>query len=341
MKNNNENKDSEIEQLADQLYYFYNFRRKMTSILEKRKTSNNSLRPENGIDSEFKDIELNKYVQNKFCLIDRNWIKIWKRYTGYKEIFNLYNGNFIQDKDLSNIKSIIEKNIREKNLVNLDMTKIYKNNSLDINSNFDIFLVKFIHFFIPENIKNKEIFKKCYPVMIKKNKYIIKIDDKTFQIFFKEKKSGIYFHILIKFKEINSNNSKIIKEFENEDLNIWLQNNKFMCESDEEKEIIKYNCKFVIINKRLKIAKENSKTMCLNSIKPNNTFLVNELIIQNVNKINKINKIPKECKTTLQQNLNKTRNIIEEIKQMSIHEKTEKNNEEIIEQKDEEKNIII
>ena len=147
MKNNNENKDSEIEQLADQLYYFYNFRRKMTSILEKRKTSNNSLRPENGIDSEFKDIELNKYVQNKFCLIDRNWIKIWKRYTGYKEIFNLYNGNFIQDKDLSNIKSIIEKNIREKNLVNLDMTKIYKNNSLDINSNFDIFLVKFIHFF--------------------------------------------------------------------------------------------------------------------------------------------------------------------------------------------------
>ena len=118
----------------------------MTSILEKGKTSNNSLRPENGIDSEFKDIELNKYIQNKFCLIDRNWIKIWKRYTGYKEIFNLYNGNFIQDKDLSNIKSIIEKNIREKNLVNLDMTKIYKNNSLDINSNFDIFLVKFIHF---------------------------------------------------------------------------------------------------------------------------------------------------------------------------------------------------
>ena len=35
----------------------------------------------------------------------------------------------------------------QKNLVNLDMTKIYKNNSLDINSNFDIFLVKFIHFF--------------------------------------------------------------------------------------------------------------------------------------------------------------------------------------------------
>ena len=82
------NNESILKPILSQLYYYYNFRREITFLLENGIKSNINLTSKEGsIDSEFKKIELNKYINDKFCLIDKNWINKWKTYNkrGYQK----------------------------------------------------------------------------------------------------------------------------------------------------------------------------------------------------------------------------------------------------------------
>ena len=309
MKNKERNKINNelIIRPIFQLYYYYNFRRKIIFLLENGNKNNiNSNAEESSIDLEFKKIELNKYSEDIFCLIDKNWISNWKKYIGYSDIYNIFKNKTIERKDFENIKPIIERNILRKSILPLDMSKIYKNKMLDIYSNFDIFLIKYIVHFIPNKLEYKEIFK-CYPTMISNNKYIIKIDDNTYQISFKEQISKCYYNILIIFKEFNDEKTKIIKEFEDEDINIWLKNNEFLINSDTDKIIKKYNCEYIIINKTLKLRKEKYKVK--NSMNPNNPQF-NEFI--------KSDKIPDKFKTIIKENFLRSKRLYGTLQEKSI-----------------------
>ena len=54
-----------------QLKYYYNHRKKFKKLLQE-----NNLNPSRNI------------VQNIYCLIDKDWLKKWKKHVGYKEIKN-------------------------------------------------------------------------------------------------------------------------------------------------------------------------------------------------------------------------------------------------------------
>ena len=123
-----------------------------------------------------------------------------------------------------------------------------------------------------------QLIMKSYPIQFFKNKYIIYLGDNTFQINFKEEKTNIFFEILIILKskkEANKNKSKLIEEFENEDINVWLQKTNFKITSDLEKDIIIYDCKITISNKTLKFKKELTNQKHSNILNLQNSFMNN------------------------------------------------------------------
>jgi len=123
-----------------------------------------------------------------------------------------------------------------------------------------------------------QLIMKSYPIQFFKNKYIIYLGDNTFQINFKEEKTNIFFEILIILKskkEANKNKSKLIEEFENEDINVWLQKTNFKITSDLEKDIIIYDCKITIFNKTLKLKKELTNQKHSNILNLQNSFMNN------------------------------------------------------------------
>ena len=256
--------EHDIQSLFIQFRTYFNFQRKIDSFLK-------------GFSSE-KGKQNKKYedksIQNMFCLIDKNWINKWKRYINYSDIYNQIPKTKIKKNDFDIISPIIEKHFVKKILPPLDMTKIYKDNKLDIYSNFEIFLIKYSKIFFPQNLIDNPTIMKCYPIRFYENKYIITLDDNTFQIEFKEISFKQYFVLLIIFKETNEEKAKVIKEFENEDTNEWLKKINFDIKSDSEKDITKYNCIFTIFNKTLKLKKESAKIKVQNSSNLHN-FIMN------------------------------------------------------------------
>ena len=244
--------EKKTKNLFKQLLIYFNFRMKLDNHLNNREI----------LDSN--NIQI--------CLIDKNWLEKWKEYIGYSSILEIKKNNKIKDEDYLAFKHIIEENSEKIILLPLNISKIYKNNMIDINSNFDIVPPEFLKCFIQENLK-KEI-EKIYPVLIYKNKYIIQLDNEknSFQIVFlqREKKTSkeYYFELIIVFKDINEKKIQIINEFENEDINEWLKKNKFLIHSDLEKEISRFNCKYAIINKTLKLKKEFPRKGLYNSMTP-------------------------------------------------------------------------
>ena len=272
--------------LFKQLMKYYNFKRRIDELLEDglfNNKDNNLTVPLKGSISSVNSVDstiiANKYYQSQFCLIDRSWINKWKEYIGYSEIINSVKKNRIRETDYDTIKQKIKKNIKGKLYSNLDMSIIYPNNTLDYFSNFDIILKKYFKEFInyiPSKIRNNEIIEKCYSVMISKSKYIIKLDDDTYQIVFRENYVfNNYVELLIIFQmlyEVNqgksSDKSKIIKEFQTEDINDWLKKYDFDIASDLQKEIKQTNIKFIIINKTKILKAEKKRKNIYNSVNP-------------------------------------------------------------------------
>ena len=285
-KNKTDNNKNFSYLLFKQLMKYYNFQRRIDDFLEKgsfNNTDNNltvSLKGSiSSVNSEENSIIPNHFIHNHFCLIDRSWINKWKEYIGYSEIIHSVKKNTIRQKDFDIINQIIKANSKGKLFSNLDMSKIYPNNTLDYFSNFDIILKKIFKefiIFIPSKIRDNLLIDKCYPLMISKYKYIIKLDNNTYQIVFREKHViNNYVELLIIFQmlyEVNqgksSDKSKIIKEFQTEDINDWLKKYDFDISSDIQKEIKQTNFEFIIINKTKVLKAEKKRKNFYNSVNP-------------------------------------------------------------------------
>ena len=262
--------DKQIKSLFIQFSTYFKFQRKIDILLngssfkKYEDTFNIIIIDESEIKGKIKKIE-NRYIQSMLCLIDKDWINKWKRYINYSDICGRVSKNKIKINDFDNIRPMIEKHFVNKILPPLDMTNIYKNNKLDIYSNFDIFYIKYSDIFFPKNLLENPMIMKCYPVKFFKDKYIIELNDHISQIKFKEHKTKQYFEILIIFKEGSEEKLKLLKEFENEDINEWLKKNNFEVTSDIERDITKYNCELTIFNKTLKLKKESAQIKLKNS----------------------------------------------------------------------------
>jgi hypothetical protein len=274
-KNENSIQEQEIHLLFNQLINYYKFHRKLDELLE-----NGNFESENDINSSMsgqksftsvntETLTRNKYIQNTLCLIDKSWIKKWKNYIGYSDIVKLYKKNHLNETDYDGIKPIIIKNSSTKKILPLNMSNIYINNEkLDINSNFDIIFKSTFEKFFQGNLKEKPLLVKCYSVKILKYKYIIKLDNKTLQIVFRERTHKKYNELIIIFNKESKEKSKLLNEFELEDINDWLINNKFKIDSDMEKEITKFDCLILIINKTLKRIFDEQKRKLYNTVNP-------------------------------------------------------------------------
>ena len=84
----------------------------------------------------------NKLVQDKYCLIDKKWIKKWRAHVGYEEIkkkFKVSDNKTIDDDEHYNwIISIIEKKSKDNLLFPLNNNEIYKNNEVIPDSDFEL-----------------------------------------------------------------------------------------------------------------------------------------------------------------------------------------------------------
>ena len=83
-----------------------------------------------------------KTMQNTYCLIDRKWLKKWKKHIGYKEIKNKIKEDKIE-RDLDNndykwISEIIDKNYKENYLNPLDNNTIYKDREINPLADFKV-----------------------------------------------------------------------------------------------------------------------------------------------------------------------------------------------------------
>jgi hypothetical protein len=202
--------------------------------------------------------------QNKYCLIDKKWIRKWRKHVGYEEIKNYFKNlgeNNVID-DINNYKwmvEIIDKNSKDNLLCPLDNSSVYENNEVIPDSDFELINQKCYELF---TIGAKSSFDKnnykLFPVCFLCEKYIILINEELFLIVFKEKTRQIQFELMLKFEKISDTKKNIMDDLSNKDINDWVNENGFDLSSDSEKQINLYDCIVTIINKSLKSKKKNS-----------------------------------------------------------------------------------
>ena len=236
--------------LFQQLKEYYNFRNQFLQMLENGPFYNN-------------------YIQNEFYLIDRKWIKKWKKYTGYNEICHiLRKSRNLTNEDYDWVSSIIKKNMDENILPPLNNKIIFNNYKIYPLADFIIINKNCHKLFIPQNEETKS-YEISYPLKFYKEKLILMLSDNIFFIFYKDIQKNVYYELLITIPK-ESPNKKIIKdEIGNIDFNNWLKKNNFDPDSTEEKDsIYYYDTLLTIINKILKSKKQENETTLGNTIKP-------------------------------------------------------------------------
>ena len=243
-----------------QLIVYYNFRRKFKEALEKghynlNNTSNNNQNSRH-------------YIQNVFCLIDQEWIEKWKKHVGYKEIVNYCQNNKIfrdlDDNDYTFIKPFIEKNSKENLLPLLDNQNIYNEKDDQTNPYSDFYIVdrdcyKLFTFGNDARIFNDKTAKtRFFPVKFLKNKLILMFSIKIYLLIFKDEHNK-YFEILLEFQDDNEGRKKTLDHLERLDINKYIREKQFELDSNLEKILNFFGCKFKVINKTLKFHKKNKK----------------------------------------------------------------------------------
>jgi len=235
----------------------------------------NGLNSEENKNNEFNPQQI--VTQDMYCLINKIWLKKWKKHVGYKEIKNKINENKIE-RDLDNndykwISKIIDKNYKENYLNPLDNNAIYKNNKINPladfkvihNDSFNLFTINF------ENSEKNINFRR-YPIRFFKDKYILFLSNDIFFIAFKMINSIKFNEIIVDFikvKEkisyenisIKGSKKKVIDIIFYKDINEWLKEINFNF-FEIEKEVELHNCLIKIYN----------KTFLLNKILNANNF---------------------------------------------------------------------
>ena len=267
-----------------QLKYYYNQR------MEFKKTLSN------GLDKN--DEKINNFIQNEYCLIDKAWLKKWKKHIGYKDIINKIKEIKIE-RDLDNedykwISGIIDKNYKENYLNPLDNNTIYKDNEINPLADFKVIHKESFKLFnINSKFQDPNIIGRTYPISFFKDKYFLYLNDDMVFIAFRQANSHKFNEIVGEFKEIKEqkdvqlSKNQIIDDCFNKDIYKFLKEIHFNF-FELEKEIEIHNCKIKIYNKTL--LKKAKGDQMRNNVFPNINNERNELL--NSNKLpNDLNKI--------------------------------------------------
>ena len=255
------------------------------------------------------------FIQNKFYLIDKNWLEQWKKHVGYQDICTNclqknINRNLTQN-DFNWIKPYIEKNTKENKLPILDNKIIYNIDKIDPLSNFEIIdKESFESFIFGFNNNSKPTKSRTYPVKILKKKLLLMFDLLSFQIIFKDNDSNLYFEILIIFEQNNEGRKKTLDKIEGIDINEWIKNSEIKLISDFNKEFDFFNCKFKLINKTLLLHKNNQLKNCISPNLNNEGILIdNNASISNGLKMEMTQKIMSNLRNKNKINKNNNKNI--------------------------------
>ena len=272
-----------------QLKYYYNMNKEFKNKVfgcNPQEDENKEINPES------------KVFQNMFSLIDRKWLKKWKKHVGYKEIKNKIKEDKMErnldNNDYKWISEIIDKNYKENYLNSYDNNAIYEDNEINPLSDFKVIHKDCLKFF-NINSKNPYInnnFRK-YPLRLFKNKYILILNNHMLYIVFRNINSQKIKEIFVDFiengeknKEDNKSQNKANKSSKKKfidilfkgNINDWLKEINF--NNEIEKELEYNNCKIRIYNKAL--LREVEETQMRNSKFPNiNNDERNELLNSN------------------------------------------------------------
>ena len=253
-----------------QLKEYYNFKKDFIDNLNSGNLPKKKEKEENQVNEiKIGDKENQCIIQNEYCLIDKKWIENWKKYVGYDEVINnINNNNKIKLNDYHWIKSIISKNSNKYPITSPN--KFFKENKINSDENFEIINEKcYKNFNLKSDIR-------YFPMRFQKEKNILIINDRSFYIIFKEKKSQKYFEILINFDEVSEEKKQLLDIFYGKDFNEFINIAKFNLYQDVDKCLNLYNCKIHIFNQTLKFMKEIS----VPNIKQNGEILKKNLLSQ-------------------------------------------------------------
>ena len=225
-----------------QLKEYHNFKKDFIDNLNSGNLPNKKEK-EGNQDNEIKigDKENKCIIQNEYCLIDKNWIENWKKYVGYDEVIKNINNNKIKLSDYHWIKSIIGKN--SNNYTITEPNKTFIEEEINYGENFEIINKKCFKLF---NLKSDI---RYFPMRLQKEKNILIINDRSFYIIFKEKKSQKYFEILINFEEISEEKKQLLDIFYGDGFNDFINKIKFNLYQDTDICLNQYNCKIHILIK--------------------------------------------------------------------------------------------
>ena len=206
-------------------------------------------------------------VLNEIYLIDKRWLKKWKKHVGYNVIKKFYNDNIKKNElnkyDYDFIEPIINNNTQNlltpldnfniydnKGAINpLDNFNIYDNKgAINIYSEFIIVNKKCFELFsLGSKISNFQLLIKNYQMTIYFDKLLLKIDEINYLLKFKEQQKK--FELIINLIKGKSDFNGFLNEIVNTDINIWIKNLGFDLYSEEAKKLERFN--IIILNKTL------------------------------------------------------------------------------------------
>ena len=208
-----------------------------------------------------------KGTLKEMYLIDKEWIKKWKIYIGYKNIKTFYNlyktkNKVLNMNDYDWIEPVINNNC-QKFLSPLKNKKIYDNRNV-LNSEFIIVDKECYSLFSLNFIKeqNKLNIVKNYEVKIYFGKLILIISESIYLLKFKVKDLNCNFELLIIFDRKYNIREKFLEEIANYDINDWIIEINFDLLSKEQMELKG----FTIMNRTLILKKRKSMNFEINDI---------------------------------------------------------------------------
>ena len=206
--------------------------------------------------------------KNDYYLISYNWIQKWRNYIGFSiinEKMKKFNKQYIEEKDYSWVKKIIDESKKFSNLEPLKNRDIYiieRNNNIfkiEMMKKFVICDKVTFNLFINKNDPYENDINKHPSVKAKflYNKMIIKIDEYNYFVSFKSPKNK-YHEICFNINKNKDNPylNSLLDDLIHYDINYWITLNGFNI--DTPYFIISYgNSSFTIINKTFILNEEN------------------------------------------------------------------------------------
>ena len=239
-----------------QLKEYYNFQRKFKSY------KNNKPKKE-------------KNIQDKYYLIDKNWLNEWKQLVGYEKFQSIKINRDIEenDTDYNNLfKGCLPPNIGELKIAPLDNSNVY-NKYGDINpfAEFIIINKECLELFGKSRQNQKDKFEKACPLTFLNDEIILYINKYTRLILYRDEKTKKDIEIIIIFKT-DINIDKILKDIKKSKIKDWLEKKKFYSDGPDELDIEENKCKIKLVNKNLKLIKAKHYNRV--SIKSNTTKFI-------------------------------------------------------------------